>query len=483
MPPPPRETLPAPRWWHAAAVFLGAVALFLLLPQRGVHGVDGNVFAVWIEEGDTSNYARHAAYLHLCGLAFAALEPFGASGHDALRLTSALGTALGLVFLLFAFARLAPPHVGGPLLPVLAVLFTPTTFYFATTGEIAGVFAAGVGLLWWTFARWLDRPSVATAACLGVAAAIAGALHALGHLMTPALLAAAALLRRLPAGRRGAQLVALVAAHAAVAVILSMLLTTGAGDQAADAADVIGEYWETFAPLTAPAVLFREWLLPYLPWSVGALLALSSRRSRPFALATLAMLALYLPPNVVFLGFHEIRESGAYFLPLGPLLVLATAQFVSARGFVLVVVIAATVTVLTVAPGWRHPVPPDFGAGVELLNTEQKVALVVGSRDELAGARTAVKGLMVMEFDSVVGAWAQIEPPAARPPFAEWFDGWHDTLARGGSTTVFSELAVSRLDADGYPLAPSFWHEHVPARYELTDVQRRGFRGVVLRRR
>ncbi|MCA8950808.1 MAG: hypothetical protein KDE27_14995 [Planctomycetes bacterium] len=470
-------------WLLAAAVFAAAAAVFLLLPQRHLHGVDGNSFVVWVEEGDTGSYARHAAYLHLCTAVFRLLEPFGATGNDALLVSSALGTALGLALLVLAFARLMPAHVGSPLWPTLAVALTPSWFYFATTGEIPGVLAAGVGLAWWQFARWLDRPTVLRAAVLGTSCALAGALHALGHLLTPGMLATAALLARLPARRTGRlpQIAAWLSAHAALALLLSLLLAHGAGGQAEDAANVLADYWRTFAPLTAPAVFYREWVVPFLPWSVGALAALANRRSRPLAWAALAMVALYLGPNVVFLGFHAIHEQGAYFVPIAPVAVLATAAFVTRRGFLIAIAAGAIVTVLTVSPGWRHPVPPEYGIGVRELDGEQKIALVTGSREELDGARAAVKGLMAMWLGGVVNGYVSLPQPA--PPFAQWFDGWYDGLRALGMTAVLSESARDFFATTDDPQLGPFWREHVPARYEVVPVERAGFRGVILVRR
>ena len=48
------------------ALFGVALAVFLLLPQRHLHGMDTDYFVVWIEQGQHT-YARHVAYLHWQG--------------------------------------------------------------------------------------------------------------------------------------------------------------------------------------------------------------------------------------------------------------------------------------------------------------------------------------------------------------------------------------------------------------------------------
>ncbi|MCR9244253.1 MAG: hypothetical protein NXI31_04420 [bacterium] len=476
---PAATTTPGIRWWHALLLFAGALTAFLLLPQRGVHGVDGNTFAVWVEEGNTGNYARHAAYLWLCSQVYSVFESTGITGHQALLITSALGSATGVLLLLFAFARLLPRDVP-PLLGAAAALATPSYSYFATTGEIAGVLAVGVGLTWWLFARWCDRSTFARVALLGIGCGIAGAIHALGHLLTPVFVLTAAFLERAPKHGRFLQLTTLFGCHVATAVLLSTLLARDAAGQATDAADVIAEYWETFAPLTAPAVLWREWFLPFLPWSVGALVALLNPVPRRLALATLAAVLLYLAPNVVFLGYWQIDERGAYFGPLLPLAILTVAHSATFRAFVATALAGLVITAVALAPGWRNPVSPGFGAGIAELNAEQKIVLIVANREEIAGARSAVRDLVLMDIAAIVSAHQQQPEPT---PFPAWFDTYHAQMTAAGMRTIVSAATGALLTTTGHPGLAPFWNEHVPAKYELVPIERQGFRGTLLRPR
>ncbi len=478
---PTRDDDPLPprlRAWQVVAVFGVALVVLLLGPQRGVHGVDGHTFAVWVEEGATAVYSRHIGYLWLCGLVYAGLEPAGATGHDALLVASALGSAGGLALLTLAFARLFPGRIH-PVLGALAVVATPSWLYFATIGEIPGVLAAGVGLSWWLFARWLDRPTAIAAAALGVCTALTATLHALGHLLPIALPAVAFVLRRLPERGRVGQAVAMLVAHFGLATLLSVLLARGASGQADDIAFAFEERWATFAPLTTPAVFWREWIVPYLPWSIGAFVALAHPASRKVALAALVAFLLYLPANVVFLGFYELHERGAYFAPVAPLLFIAVAHRTTARRFLVIAAVGLVVTVISVAPGWRNPVPPEFGTGVAELNAERPLALVVANEDELAGARTATRGLVLMDLAAVVSAYEQ--QPKPKPGFAGWFDLWFGQLRRQGLDVVFSAATGAMLSTTEYPGMAAFWNEHLPQNYALAEVERLGFRGTFVR--
>ena len=69
-------TAPPGGWLGSLTIAIAAFLLFLLLPQRTLHGVDGNQFVVWIEEGHL-DYARHVGYLHFCGFMHRILVAFG----------------------------------------------------------------------------------------------------------------------------------------------------------------------------------------------------------------------------------------------------------------------------------------------------------------------------------------------------------------------------------------------------------------------
>ncbi|MBM4061239.1 MAG: hypothetical protein FJ265_09110 [Planctomycetes bacterium] len=474
--PAPPATLP-PRgdgWPATLALGAAALALFLLLPQRLLHGVDGNTFSVWIDAG-FRGYARHIAYLHFCGLVH---ELVGGSGFLALQIASAIGAAVGLGCVHRTFALL--PHGGqrSALLPAIAVAFTPAWFLYATTGEVHGVFAAGAGASWWAFARWLRAPTVPRAVVLGAATAAAASLHAFGHLLPPCFVLLALVFRRLSGPARLPQLVAFAAAHGLLALAASALLGAGAGDQTQDALGHLEERWATFAPATAPAVFLREWLLPFLPWSFAAFVAFLGVRARPWALATVLLLAVHLPFTVLLLGFIEADESGGYLLAVAPAAVLAAAHLVPPRTFASWVAASTLLAALLAAPGFCEPISPGFQAGYAELHRERHPALLVANPAELSGARAATPGTLVLQLSEVIGAFMQTRGPDQT--FAPWFDGWCGKLTAEGLPVLLTE-AAHEFFASGPDLGLRlFWRDHVLQRYRVEAVQRQDFRGVWL---
>lgn len=473
--PPSAPTTARPAGWFSSLLLAASgLVLFLLLPQRTLHGVDSNQFAVWIEEGHYA-YPRHIGYLHLCGLVHKVLAPFGGTGFLALRITAAIGAAVGLFCIHRAFRRLLPEGRGA-VAHTVAVLLLPAWFFYATCAEIPGVFAAGVGAAWWAFARWLDGPSVARAAVLGLGCAAAGALHTFGHLLAPALVALVVLWRRMPPVGRIGQLAAMLATHATIALLLPKLLGAGAAGQASDALGHLEERWRTFAPSTTPVVLWNEWLRPYAPWSVLALGAIVAPRARAWSLAVWVLLLLHLPLNVLLLGYEQIDESGAYLIALGPPAVLATLQLLPARSLWPCLAVAIAMLVQLAAPGWRAPISAGFGAGVAELQQQRRIALLVGSPAELDGARAAVPGLMALNLAEVIGAYVQTHAPEQQ--FAAWYDAWAQNFRALGMVVVWSD-STRRFFADNPdPDLRRFWTEHVPSRYRLTEEHRRDFVGV-----
>lgn len=472
----------APGWAATLAAAAGALLLFLLLPQRSLPGMDADYFVVWLEEGQRS-YPRHVAYLWICGLLYDLLAPWSLSAYGALRLASALGAAAGLLCLLRAFARLVP---GAAWPAAAAVLLTPAWFFYATCGEIPGVFAAGAGLSWLLFARWQERPTPARAALLGLACALAGALHSFGYLLAPTFVAIALVVQRPPVRSRPPrdwllQGALAAAALLAAALLAALLLGSGAGDQAQDAAHHLRQRWETFAPGRAPAVLWREWLVPYLPWSLLALLALGPARARRAALAVLAAVLLHLPLSVLLLGHHDIREFGAYFIGVAPAAVLAARHLLAGRAFAVALAAGAALSLGAAAPNWPAPVSPGYAAGVAELRAEGPFLLVVANRQELDGARTAAAGMLCVTLDRALGEY--LGHAGRGVGMGPWFDGWFQGLQHRGTPVLFSQDARSALEHHRDPAVRAFWREHVAVRYRLEAERRQGFLGTWVRAR
>ena len=120
-------------------------------------------------------------------------------------------------------------------------------------------------------------------------------------------------------------------------------------------------------------------------------------------------------------------------------------------------------------------------------STAKKEGLSRPSRHDLSNPHTNIRigsaylGEMFRKFDQnrILASAAYNAGPSAGKPFAQWFDEWYDDLARAGMTTVFTAGAQRFCDRDTVTLGP-LWREHLPAHYEMVDVERLGFRGVML---
>ena len=467
-------------WATTISVFAIALIVFLLLPQRSLHGMDADYFVVWLEQGELQ-YPRHVAYLHFCSWLHQLLQPLGLSAYRALLLASALGTALGLALVHRAGLLLLRGHRLDALAVTVATGLTPAWFYFGTCAEIPGVFMFGAGLAWWTFARWMVAPSLARAAVLGLACALAGAIHSFGHLLSPTFVAFAAALRwpeieQLSRRHRRLHLVVLVLAQAIAALSTAVWFGVGAGGQAADVLHHLEERWETFAPQTTGAVFVREWLLPYLPWSVLALLALSAPRSRRWGLAVLCGLLIHLPLSVLLLGYIAADEVGAYQVGLAPAAVLAALALLPRLSMWLLIAIGAGVAIGFAAPNWPEPVAPEFVQGVGELRAERPFLLVVGRRHELDGVRTAVEDVMVIELSKALGVYLLAQDRGTR--IQEWFDGWFTSLDAMGTPVLLSRSARLFFERNQDPGLRAFWNDHLQRNYRLVPERRQGFAGT-----
>jgi hypothetical protein len=237
-----------------------------------------------------------------------------------------------------------------------------------------------------------------------------------------------------------------------------------------------------FAPATTPDVLVREWLWPYAPWSLAAVVGLWSAAARPWSLATLAGLVLHLPFTVLLLGYHQIDESGAYQLALLPAAVLAAARLLRPREFWGAALVAAMLALLNAAPQWPEPAAPEFVAAVAELNAEHPITLIVGKRHELDGVRTSVRDLIAIDLGAALNLW--LEDRARGVSLSAWFDTWFARFEQSGRPLLLAASAHEFFAENPDPEVRAFWDRHVPGNYLLVPEQRRGFAGVwVLRQR
>lgn len=471
------EPLLAQRWGETCGLFLVVASVFLLLPQRTLHGVDGEVFLTWIEQG-RHDYPRHVAYLHVVGALHSLFSPFGITALQSLLLASALGSGFAAVCLHRTFRLLAPRPFRSGALPAFAAMATGPCLYYATCAEIHGVFAAGAGAAWWTFARLLLVPSLLRVAMVGLCTGAAASIHAFGHVLLPTLVLAA---HAWGGPRRGLPLSwwAIAAAmHGAVAVLAATVLGAGAGGQARDALDYCFQHLGAFEFATVPEVLVREWLVPCAPWSLCAIVGMFVRRARIWSLATLLGLCLHLPVTVLLLGHHRIDEGGAYLIAVVPAAVMAAVRLLRWREFLLATIAGFVLSVADVAPQWKAPVSPEFVAAFRAIHEQHKVALIAGRRFELDGVRTGVEGAVVIDLGAALHLW--LEEREQGTTLAQWFDRWWRRFFEADLPVLLSGTALDFFATSNEPSVREFWDEHVPTRYLVVLEVREGFRGAFL---
>ncbi len=476
-------------WPASVAVGLIALVVFLLLPQLTLHGMDADYFIVWLEQGEL-DYERHVAYLHLCSLLYQWMSGPGAALR-ALLLASALGGALGLVMVHRAMRILVrsatPGSCAAPAwLLAVGVGLVPSWFYFSTCAEIPGVFLLGAGLAWWAFAAWVERPVAWRAVSLGAACATAGAVHSFGHALSPTF-AVSALVLGLPQvaqltwSTRWRQVGLLVSGQLVTAVLWAWLWTGGAGGQAGDAVYHLEERWATLEVRSGPGVFLHEWLLPYAPWSVLALLAWLLPRSRGWASVVLVGLCVHMPISILLLGHYRIHEFGAYQVALAPAAVLATAGLLgSLRTLGIVVLLSGLASIWSVHHNWAAPVSSGFVEGVSRLHDARPFFLVVGRKHELDGARSAVSGLVCVHVERALGFY--LLPENEGRTLSEYWDAWLGSLSAQGLTVLLSDSAQRYLADSQLPELRSLWRDHVMIHYQVTPVQEGDFRGVFVLR-
>jgi hypothetical protein len=237
------------------------------------------------------------------------------------------------------------------------------------------------------------------------------------------------------------------------------------------------------SPGAVLAVLWREALCPYLPWSAIALVCLADAGARPWSFAYLVALALHAPVACVFLaqGSPNFDERGAYLLPVAVPAVLASAAVLHGTRRWIALAIAAVISLAYVAPRWAPLYRREFVDAVAEIEREGSFAFLVGP-SEIEGVRTHLAGTVAAEIvrslEGFYGLQVPGDPVVALPA---WFDA---TLrAFPDRVWIVTREAQDLMVRSELPEVRALWLRHVPQAYEQQPVQRRGFDGVALRPR
>lgn len=315
----------------SVAVALTCFAVYVALGQRTPSGVDFWADLRWLSAGHIQS-PIHLLYLPMAHAAAQVGESLGLSLHDAVRLLSAVGGAVGVAFC-HAAARVTGLGRAESFAVALLVGAAPGVLFYSTVVERHAPFFAFAGLAFWCGAHWLSRPTWWRGALLGLAVGLAYAAHSTGALLPAILAPMLVFCRREPAlGRRVGAVVALAAASAVALWLVGRVgrWTGWISLEGGNFAFLLQHAERSMGMLGAlPLHVAQELLLPLAPVCLLWLAVLRSAGGRNHAAALAVGLLVYLGLSFAILGDYD--ERGAYLLPLVWPMALATLRGVGLR--------------------------------------------------------------------------------------------------------------------------------------------------------
>lgn len=455
---------------------LASFALYLLLAQEALHGLDVHVHVFFLSHGKLE-HPFHLLYMQILGAAWPALRALGLGPHAAIRLLSAFGMALWVFGAHRAAARSGftrgDAAVGAGLCAV-----APTVVFFATVPEIHGLFGAFAGLAFVVMTGLFAVPSAARACALGITTALAASVHATGHLLY-GLCAAMVLGWTWPRPCLRALLVGGVA-HALVATALAALLRPERGggsllDQLAFLRDYAAD---PHAFANVARTLRDEWLLAFLPTSVLAFAGLRVAGLR--ALAAFVAVALFVYLACAYALLDEINERGAYLLPLALPFAWLTLR---ALGRKVALGAAAIALAAAVAQVWQHDhvTPSAWVQGLVELAGDKAPGILCRDVVEQTAITRVLPDAPSVRVDSLMALAERGE--AGLPEFCAMFDGLVQQFEAQGRATFITAAAHETMLATGLPFFARFLHEHVEKQFRVERVSRSGFSALRVRSR
>ena len=446
-------------------VLLGALllAVYLVLGQRTFHANDGPGFVYYLAH-DQLSHALHFLYLPILGFV---RDAFGWTGLDTVglaTLASALGTAIGVVWLHAAAAGLGCGR-GDSLVVAAAVGLLPGVLFFATVVEVHGVYLAFAGLGWWCVSRAVPAPTPGRVVLVGCASALGASVHASGQLLAPLFAGfLVASWRDVPWRRRLAAGGAVLAVHAvAVFVIAAAVRPPGGG--VVSQAGYFEQWLRPFQLAELARSVWNEWLWPFAPFSLLWLAAFRKPGLVPEALATAGPVLLGLTAAFVLIPMPaDNPEHGAYLFGMAFPAVLLTVRSVARPLVLAAVAVGATVGVADVV---RHDTwvvtQDDRVLGMTAL--ERGWLLIAADDDQ---ARSLL--LVVPELDTfgVFDLSAQAHAAGAGPAgLAALFDALVARAKADGRPLWISDRALALWEDGPDELSRRFVAEHLRSRYRL----------------
>jgi len=420
-----------------------ALLLFVLLRQHTFYGPDGRAM-LKMTMGGMQAHPLHPFYVPLLRASHALVGSLGGSWYQAGVLLSQVGAALAVITWHRAAARLGATRAQAAAVAVLGAT-APAVLFFASVVELHAPFLAFAGFSTLAAARLAKTGTPGSAVGLGVATGLAVGAHATAHLLPLWLLPL--VLAEAPgwsAARRAGLLGSALVVHAGVSLALPLLLrlcgvdwhpASSGGFLADAAARDLQLAW-------VPNQVWRDWLLPFAPLSVSALLSIPRRPGRGLVL----LLGVAASLAATFVLMAPTTENGAYLVPLA-----WPAAWLVVTG--LRPLLWALTAAGGLALGWswiERNDDPDFGR-----------AFVRDLRAEAAGRPQVVICGQHREFDAclIFGpelAWRELINEAGLPPdtvpfLVEHMRQWVAELSARGESVLVTEGTLQYLQA---PVGP-----------------------------
>jgi len=459
-------------------VLLSATALYLSLGQGSLYG-DGPGILLELNEGRVFQNSSH--YLHgpiVVGI-FWLLMPLGCSLYQAALVSSALGTAVGILCVYLASRKLLGKWQPAAWITAL-VATCPGIIFYATVVELHGPFFAFCGVVALAVANMALRPTMGNAVLLGVATAVASLAHATAHLLP---IAALALCPVLSCGRgekvearRWLVLIGVVfLVHLTLSVsVLGLLRLMGLGGASVGfAADHLWQnvkmYWHQLA--SSPRTFLLEWLLPFFPVSIACVAAVVDTSARRLLAGLYIVVLFYVLPTAVLV---EDSEFGAYFLLFAwPAAVLAVRMF-SPRWLVLFTVLGLCIAVPRLRAHETIDHTRRAAAAIAELQPHEKVFLLAVTKEDLElyfvgmpDAKFYYLAPLALNDEQTVRASLPVLDQMIGQSMA---DGQIVLLTKAGHESLLS------VEAAAFP-GPAVVAQHLMTAYRPTAVKLPGFRG------
>lgn len=436
------------------AVAALALLLYLALGQNLMHGFDAFYYLRDVDQGEL-HHPRFAFYLPVAWVWAKALGVLDVPLYEAVRALSAFAAALGVLCTQFAARRLGfSPRA--ELMTGLAVASLPAVVYTASVVEVDAVFFACSAACWLPFARVLTDNRIGAAIATGVATAVAAGFHASGHLLALQL-AGLAMLWDWPQRRlaRGAVLAGVqLAVHLVLAIAIAMVF--GIGEQGEMATNTVGHAF----PLDfVPYVALREWILPYAPVGVLALLALKDRNRIGAGLAYAIVLCGYVFVSTKILGYQRYAEGflsqgnaterGSFLLALAVPMVLLLVRAAPPRLAVAAIAVGLYSSVWQVREYDWPDDPPAVSPAIDRALEKGPIAPFVADNEDwawIARRHPRIRATLFGEVvTSLIAARAK-NPDVVTPEIVLlWFAMEYDRAVQQGAQYVVTQHALDAM--------------------------------------